>query len=91
MRKFGLFAALTVAFTLASARPSLKPRCSTSPTTRPASCTRISTRPSTSTGKAKTGQSVNIRQSHGGSGKQAMGVRDGLEADVVTLALALRY
>ena len=38
--------------------------------------------------QGKTGQSVSIRQSHGGSGKQAMGVRDGLEADVVTLALA---
>ena len=38
--------------------------------------------------QAKTGQTVNFRQSHGGSGKQAMGVRDGLEADVVTLALA---
>ena len=36
----------------------------------------------------KTGQAVNVRQSHGGSGKQAMSVRDGLEADVVTLALA---
>jgi sulfate/thiosulfate-binding protein len=38
--------------------------------------------------QAKTGQTVNVRQSHGGSGKQAMAVRDGLEADVVTLALA---
>ncbi|MBP8169689.1 MAG: sulfate ABC transporter substrate-binding protein, partial [Azonexus sp.] len=38
--------------------------------------------------QGKTGQTVSIRQSHGGSGKQAMGVRDGLEADVVTLALA---
>jgi sulfate transport system substrate-binding protein len=38
--------------------------------------------------KAKTGQSVTIRQSHGGSGKQARSVIDGLEADVVTLALA---
>ena len=38
--------------------------------------------------QGKTGQQVNIRQSHGGSGKQAMAVRDGLEADVVTLALA---
>jgi sulfate transport system substrate-binding protein len=38
--------------------------------------------------QAKTGQTVSVRQSHGGSGKQAMGVRDGLEADVVTLALA---
>ena len=36
----------------------------------------------------KTGQSVSIRQSHGGSGKQARSVADGLEADVVTLALA---
>jgi sulfate/thiosulfate-binding protein len=37
---------------------------------------------------AKTGQSVSIKQSHGGSGKQARAVIDGLEADVVTLALA---
>jgi len=36
----------------------------------------------------KTGQKVTIRQSHGGSGKQARSVIDGLEADVVTLALA---
>jgi sulfate/thiosulfate-binding protein len=36
----------------------------------------------------KTGQNVTIRQSHGGSGKQARSVIDGLEADVVTLALA---
>ena len=38
--------------------------------------------------KAKTGQDVTIDQSHGGSGKQARAVIDGLEADVVTLALA---
>ena len=38
--------------------------------------------------KAKTGDSVTINQSHGGSGKQARSVIDGLEADVVTLALA---
>jgi len=37
---------------------------------------------------AKTGQAIEIRQSHGGSGKQARSVIDGLEADVVTLALA---
>ena len=37
--------------------------------------------------KAKTGDSVTIRQSHGGSGKQARAVFDGLDADVVTLAL----
>jgi len=38
--------------------------------------------------KAKTGQEVTIQQSHGGSGKQARSVIEGLEADVVTLALA---
>ncbi len=38
--------------------------------------------------KAKTGQDVSIKQSHGGSGKQARGIIDGLEADVATLALA---
>ncbi len=38
--------------------------------------------------KGKTGQELKIRQSHGGSGKQARSVIDGLEADVVTLALA---
>ncbi|MEP7298924.1 MAG: sulfate ABC transporter substrate-binding protein [Burkholderiales bacterium] len=38
--------------------------------------------------KAKTGETLTIRQSHGGSGKQARSVIDGLEADVVTLALA---
>lgn len=36
----------------------------------------------------KTGQTVTIKQSHGGSGKQGRAVIDGLEADVVTLALA---
>jgi sulfate/thiosulfate transport system substrate-binding protein len=36
----------------------------------------------------KTGQSVTVKQSHGGSGTQARSVIDGLEADVVTLALA---
>ncbi|MET4162367.1 sulfate/thiosulfate-binding protein [Marinobacterium sp. MBR-111] len=38
--------------------------------------------------KARTGDNVEIRQSHGGAGKQARAVIDGLEADVVTLALA---
>ena len=38
--------------------------------------------------KEKTGDNVIIQQSHGGSGKQARGVIDGLQADVVTLALA---
>ena len=38
--------------------------------------------------KARTGQDVTIKQSHGGSGRQARSVIDGLDADVVTLALA---
>ena len=38
--------------------------------------------------KAKTGQTVSVKQAHGGSGGQARAVIDGLEADVVTLALA---
>ncbi|HJV62530.1 MAG TPA: sulfate ABC transporter substrate-binding protein [Albitalea sp.] len=38
--------------------------------------------------KARTGDTVTVKQSHGGSGKQARSVIDGLEADVVTLALA---
>jgi sulfate transport system substrate-binding protein len=38
--------------------------------------------------KAKTGQDIAVKQSHGGSGKQARSVIDGIDADVVTLALA---
>jgi sulfate transport system substrate-binding protein len=38
--------------------------------------------------KARTGDNVTVKQSHGGSGKQARAVIDGLQADVVTLALA---
>jgi sulfate transport system substrate-binding protein len=38
--------------------------------------------------KSKTGQSLNIKQSHGGSGRQARSIIDGIEADVATLALA---
>lgn len=38
--------------------------------------------------KAQTGEKVNIKQSHGGSGKQARAIIDGLKADVSTLALA---
>ncbi len=38
--------------------------------------------------QAKTGESVEINQSHGGSGKQARAIIDGLDADIVTLALA---
>ena len=40
------------------------------------------------TGRPRPGKAVTIQQSHGGSGKQARAVIDGLEADVVTLALA---
>jgi len=38
--------------------------------------------------KNKTGENLSVRQSHGGSGKQARAILDGLEADVATLALA---
>ncbi|MBC7785985.1 MAG: sulfate ABC transporter substrate-binding protein [Methylophilaceae bacterium] len=38
--------------------------------------------------KAKTGDNVTVKASHGGSGKQARGIIDGLDADVATLALA---
>lgn len=38
--------------------------------------------------KAKTGDNVSVKASHGGSGKQARGIIDGLDADVATLALA---
>ncbi|MEO8407816.1 MAG: substrate-binding domain-containing protein, partial [Oxalobacteraceae bacterium] len=38
--------------------------------------------------KARTGDDVKLKQSHGGSGKQARAIIDGLEADIVTLALA---
>ncbi|RYF77069.1 MAG: sulfate ABC transporter substrate-binding protein [Comamonadaceae bacterium] len=38
--------------------------------------------------KGKTGQDVTIKQSHGGSGKQARSIIDGIDADVATLALA---
>ena len=38
--------------------------------------------------KVKTGQDVTVKQSHGGSGKQARSIIDGLDADVATLALA---
>ncbi len=38
--------------------------------------------------KAKAGQDVTIKQSHGGSGKQARSIIDGIDADVATLALA---
>ena len=63
-------------------------RSSTSPTIRRASSTRTINAAFAADWKAKTGETVTIQQSHGGSGKQARAVIDGLEADVVTLALA---
>ncbi len=68
-------------------RPRRRP-CSTCRTTRPASSTTTTTRCSSQHWKQQTGKDVSIRQSHGGSGKQARTVIDGLPADVVTLALA---
>ncbi len=87
MRKFALFAALTATIALA---PALQAQTT---------LLNVSYDPTRELYKdfnaafnkywqGKTGQNVQVRQSHGGSGKQALAVRDGLEADVVTLALA---
>jgi sulfate transport system substrate-binding protein len=84
MRKFGLFLALTVAFGSAIAQISLL-NVSYDPTRE---LYKDYNAAFAKHWQAKTGQVLNFRQSHGGSGKQAMAVRDGLEADVVTLALA---
>ena len=56
-------------------------------TTRPWNYTWTTTWLSANTG-IKSGQEVSIKQSHGGSGKQARSAIDGIDADVVTLALA---
>lgn len=58
-----------------------------SPMTRRANSIRTSTRRLRKKWKADTGETVTIQTSHGGSGKQARSVIDGLDADVVTLAL----
>jgi len=84
MRKFGLFLALTVAFGSAIAQTSLL-NVSYDPTRE---LYKDYNAAFAKHWQAKTGQVLNFRQSHGGSGKQALAVRDGLEADVVTLALA---
>ena len=84
MRKFGLFLALTVAFGSAIAQISLL-NVSYDPTRE---LYKDYNAAFAKHWQAKTGQVLNFRQSHGGSGKQAMAVRDGLEADVVTLALS---
>lgn len=86
MRKFGLFLALTAAVGIgsASAQTSLL-NVSYDPTRE---LYKDYNAAFAKHWQAKTGQAVSFRQSHGGSGKQAMAVRDGLEADVVTLALA---
>ncbi len=59
-----------------------------SATTRRASCIASSTRASRSAGSRSISRRVTIKQSHAGSGSQARAVIDGLDADVVTLALA---
>jgi sulfate/thiosulfate transport system substrate-binding protein len=60
-----------------------------SPTTRRASSTPITAAFSPNGGKpGRAGEAVSVKASHGGSGAQARAVIDGLEADVVTLALA---
>ena len=59
-----------------------------SPTIQLANSTRLSIESFQKEYKAKTGKEVVVQQSHGGSGKQARSVIDGLAADVVTLALA---
>ena len=63
-------------------------RSSTCRTTRRASSTRRLMRRSPKSYADKNGVKVTVRQSHGGSAKQARAVIDGLEADVVTLGLA---
>jgi hypothetical protein len=89
MRKLARFAALTAAFTLGTAfAQTTLLNVSYDPTRE---LYKDFNAAFNKHWQGKTGQSVSIRQSHGGSGKQAMGVRDGLEADVVTLALALRH
>ena len=69
-------------------RARLKSHSLTYPTIRPANSTRTINAAFAKHWKAKTGDDVTINQSHGGSGKQARAVIDGLEADVVTLGLA---
>ena len=81
----GTLACMLISAPVAIAQ-TLRP-CSTSPTIRRASSTRTSTRRSPSTGRRRPASASTIQQSHGGSGKQARAVIDGLEADVVTLAL----
>jgi len=56
-------------------------------TTRRASCIREINTEFAKKWKAETGEDITLRASHGGSGKQARSVIDGLDADVVTLAL----
>ena len=86
MRKFALFAALTATLTFGSAfAQTTLLNVSYDPTRE---LYKDFNAAFNKHWQAKTGQTVNVRQSHGGSGKQAMSVRDGLEADVVTLALA---
>ena len=86
LRKLALSIALSALLlpTVASAAPT---SCSTSRTIRRASSIRVQRRVRQPLASAKK-QPITIKQSHGGSGKQARAVIDGLPADVVTLALA---
>ncbi len=54
---------------------------------RPASSTASTTPSSVKYWKEKSGETISVQQSHGGSGAQARAVIDGLKADIVTLAL----
>ena len=90
MKRLTIFAALAAAFatapaTLASAAPVSLLNVSYDPTRELYAAINGAFAKSW---KAQSGQDVTIRQSHGGSGKQARSVIDGLQADVVTLALA---
>ena len=86
MKKIGLFSALTVALGISSAlAQTTLLNVSYDPTRE---LYKDFNAAFSKHWQGRTGQEVRIRQSHGGSGKQALAVRDGLEADVVTLALA---
>ena len=81
-------AILGVALVAGAASSSARRPCSTCRTTRRVSCTCKINAAFVKDWQAKTRKAVKIEQSHGGSGGQARAVIDGLDADVVTLALA---
>ena len=98
-RRWQLLAASLVASAAALAAGALAPRARTADAPAPVTLLNVSYDPTrelyeavnTAFAKAwkeRTGQAVTVKQSHGGSGKQARALIDGLEGDVVTLALA---